>query len=419
MYTEYSSFESLTEKASKYLEGIGRSKQTVIIYNWIWKKIKTYMDDNNIVHCNSKAITDYLNIIYGNKTISKLTKHQKHCLRCALCLIQFAETNRMIEVINRREQVAFTGEIGEQMRQYIGYKRSLRLSDKTLRGFSWYLYQFLKYLNECETFSAGFLSPLKIMNYAATLLPNAAGAKHLALSIIRNFLRYLYDNGKTIKDLSLVVPNDNYKKQPRLASTYTKEEVRSILNSIDRSTSRGKRDYAIIMLAVRLGLRASDISGLKYGHLLWSQNLISFNQFKTKEKVELPLPADVGESIIDYIKYARPTSTNEHIFLEKKYPNNPINPKAVGKAASSIILQSGVQVGERRHGSHVLRHSMASFLLEEKTPLPIISELLGHTSIQSSMSYLRIDIESLRQCALDIKPVPDAFYTQKGGKFYE
>lgn len=377
------------------------------------------MQKEHLESCTSETISNYLRITYGDRPISKLTHHQKHCLRCALCLAQFTETGKMVEIIQRREVISLEGEIGEQMAQYIEYKKSLRLNHKTLRGYSWYLYQFRKYLNNCEIYSAGLLSPLIVMQYASILLPEAAGAKHLALSIIRNFLRYLYDEGKTLKDLSLIVPKDNYKKQPHLPSIYTKDEVRIIMQSIDRSMPTGKRDYAMLMLAVRLGLRASDISGLQFGHLLWSQNTISFQQTKTKELLELPLPADVGESIIDYIKYARPSSNDRHVFLEKFFPHNPIPSKTVSKTAARVILDSGVMVGERKHGSHALRHTMASLLLEQKTALPIISELLGHSSIQTSMCYLRIDTESLRQCALEIPPIPDAFYTQKGGAFYE
>jgi len=419
MSVNYSSFEELISSASKYLEDIGRSKATVTMYNWIWKRIKVYMGNKQIETYTPKTITDYLSFTYGDQPVSQLTHHQKHCFRCAICLVQFAETGKMVEIIQRREVIALDGEIGEQVKQYISYKQSLRLNQKTLRGYSWYLYQFWKYLNGCRIFSTGLLSPLMIMKYVSNLLPEAAGAKHLALSIIRNFLRYLYDEGKTLKDLSLVVPKDNYKKQPHLPSTYTKDEVHTILLSIDRSLPTGKRDYAMLMLAVRLGMRASDISSLEFGHLLWSQNTIAFHQFKTKELMELPLPADVGESIIDYIKYVRPSSSDRHVFLEKVYPHNPISSKTVSKTASRTIVESGVKVGERKHGSHALRHTMASLLLEQKTPLPIISELLGHTSVQTSMCYLRIDTESLRQCAIDIPPIPDEFYTQKGGAFYE
>jgi len=173
------------------------------------------------------------------------------------------------------------------------------------------------------------------------------------------------------------------------------------------------------MLAVRLGLRDSDISSLEFGHLLWSQNVISFQQFKTKVLVELPLPADVGDSIIDYIKYARPSSNDKHVFLEHVYPHNPVDSKRVSKTANRTIIESGVDIGARTHGSHALRHTIASLLLEQKTALPIISELLGHTNIQTLMCYLRIDTKSLRQCALDVPTVPEGFYTQKGGALYE
>jgi len=418
MHTNYSSFEDLTKAASEYLEGIGRSQQTVYIYNWIWRKVKLYMNNNGIVECSSKVITDYLNFTYGAKPISQLSRHQKHCLRCALCLAQFAETGKMIEVISRREPLMFSGEIGMLILQYIEYKRSMRLHDKTLRNHAWYLHHFLQYLNGHNILTPSQLSPLELMNYSTILFPNQAGAKHLSLSLIRSFLRYLYDLKKTRIDLSLFVPKDNYKKQPKLPSTYTRDEVLKILASVDRTQVVGKRDYAILMLAIRLGMRASDISTLEFRYLLWSSNAISFKQLKTGETVELPLPLDVGESIINYVKYARPVSDCRFVFLEIKFPNLPMNSNAISRVASRTILKSGVQVGDRKHGSHALRHTMAGLLLENKTPLPVISALLGHTSVQTSMCYLRIDIESLRQCALDVPPVPKSFYTQKGGAFY-
>jgi len=418
MNIHYSTFEELTEAASKYLMDRGRSKQTIWIYNWIWQRIKVFMDTRNLKNVNSEIVAAYLIETYGNHQVSTLTKHEKHCYRCALCLAQFAETNKMIEIINRRETVVLTGEFGKLISQYVNHKKSLRLCDKTLRSYSWYLYRFQTFLYQNEIYSPEALSPLVIVNYVSVLLPDAAGAKHLALSIIRNFLSYLYGIGRTTRDLSLVVPRHNYKKQAKLPSVYKREEVSLILDSIDRSTVAGKKDYAIIMLAVRLGLRASDISGLEFRHLLWSQNTISFQQRKTKETIRLPLTADVGEALIDYIKYARPISKDTFVFLEKNYPHHPIHSKRVSKTADRIILGSGVKVGDRRHGSHSLRHTMASTLLEKQVSLPVISSILGHSSIQTSMCYLRIDIETLRQCAIEVPEIAETFYTQKGGSFY-
>lgn len=376
------------------------------------------MDAKNHKNVNSEIVAAYLIETYGDQQVSTLTKHQKHCYRCALCLAQFAETNKMIEIINRREKIILIGELGRLIEQYTEHKRLLRLCDKTLRSYSYYLYRFQTYLHQSGIYSPEALSPLVLVNYVSVLLPDAAGAKHLALSIIRNFLSYLYSLGKTRKDLSLVVPRHNYKKQAKLPSVYTREEVSIILGSIDRSTGTGKRDYAIIMLAVRLGLRASDISGLEFEHLLWSQNTISFQQRKTKETIRLPLTSDVGEALIDYIKYARPISKDTFVFLEKIYPHHPIHSKRVSKTADRIILGSGVKVGDRKHGSHALRHTMASMLLEKQVSLPVISSILGHSGIQTSMCYLRIDIETLRQCAVEVPEIAGTFYTQKGGSFY-
>lgn len=105
----YSTFEELTEAASAYLTDLGRSKQTIWIYKWIWQRIKVFMDARNLKNVNSEIIAAYLIETYGDHQVSTLAKHQKHCYRCALCLAQFAETNKMIEIIHRRDTVVLTG----------------------------------------------------------------------------------------------------------------------------------------------------------------------------------------------------------------------------------------------------------------------------------------------------------------------
>ena len=192
-----------------------------------------------------------------------------------------------------------------------------------------------------------------------------------------------------------------------------------ILTFVDRSTATGKRNYAILLLIVRLGLRASDVRELSFDNIKWSMNFISFEQCKTGQRIELPLPADVGEAIIEYLKHGRPETDDSHIFLEHIYPYERLCEKTVSKIANHVICHCGIDIGNRKHGSHALRHTMAGFLLEGKIPVTLISELLGHSNIQSTMCYLRVDVENLRQCALDIPAVDSEFYEQKGGAFYE
>ena len=158
MNMHYSTFEELTEAASKYLKDLGRAKQTISIYKWIWQRIKVFMDTKNLKNVNSEIVAAYLIETYGDHQVSTLTRHQKHCYRCALCLAQFAETNKMIEIINRRETIVLIGEFGKLISQYVNHKKLLRLCDKTLRSYSWYLYRFQTFLYQNEIHSPEALS---------------------------------------------------------------------------------------------------------------------------------------------------------------------------------------------------------------------------------------------------------------------
>jgi len=413
--------ESLSEQAVVYLRNKGKAESTASKYVWIWKQIDKYLHDNKIMECNKEAVIEYVNQKFDGRRICDLTHYEKSCVSQALNLIQFMETGEMFEKIEHipRETAELKGEIGSLMLDFILLKKGRRLSEKTLGNYRWYLYGFQKFLYENDIFETQRISPMSILSWCSQLPDGHLGAKHLALSVIRSFLRYAYDEKKTGTDLSLAVPRDNYKQSPKLPSTYTREEVEKILKIPDRSTITGKRNYAILLLVIRLGLRGSDVRELKFNNIKWAMNTISFEQSKTGEHVELPLTADVGEAIIDYFKYGRPATDERFIFVEHHYPYSKLSEKAVSQIANHAICRSGIDIGYRKHGSHALRHTMAGFLLEGKTPVPIISAILGHKSIQSTMCYLRIDVENLRQCALDVPIVDARFYEQKNGAFYK
>lgn len=411
----------LSEQAVVYLRNKGKAESTASKYVWIWKQIDRYLHDNKIMECNKKAVIAYVQHKFNNRRICDLSHYEKTCVSQALNLIQFMETGEMFEMIELipKEKAELKGEIGGFMLDFMLLKTSRRLSEKTLRNYKWYLYCFQKYLYENGILEVQRISPMAILSYCSQLSPGHLGARHAALGVIRSFLRYAYDEKRTNADLSLVVPKDNYKQQPKLPSTYTKEEVEKILATQDRSTITGKRNYAILLLIIRLGLRASDVRALRFEHIKWSKNTISFEQQKTGEKVELPLTADVGEAIIDYLQYGRPATDEHSIFVEHNYSYNKLREQAVSQIANHAICSASIDIGHRKHGSHALRHTMAGFLLEGETPVPLIADILGHKSVQSTLCYLRIDVESLRQCALDVPVVDTCFYEQGDGAFYK
>jgi len=412
--------KELSDQASVYLRDKGKAESTIGKYVWIWKQIDRYLHDNKIMECNREAVLAYVRQRFGDRKISDLRHYEKSCVSQAFNLIQFMETCEMFEIIEYvpKEKVELQGAIGNIMSDYLLLMQSRRIVKKTLRNYKWYLYKFQNYLYENDVIEIQRVSPMTILSYCTQMSLGHLGAKHAALAVIRSFLRYAYDERKTKTDLSLVVPKDNYKQQPKLPSTYTKEEVEKILATADRSTVTGKRNYVILLLIVRIGLRASDIRALQFDNIKWAMNTISFEQQKTGEIVELPLPVDAGEAIIDYLKYGRPSTDDRHIFVEHIYPYSMLQEKAVSNIATRAIRHSCIDISYRKHGSHALRHTMAGFLLEGKTPVPVISSILGHKDIQTTMSYLRIDIENLRQCALDVPVVSADFYEQKDRAFY-
>lgn len=248
------------------------------------------------------------------------------------------------------------------------------------------------------------------------LNPDQAASKYVALNIIKNFFVFLFDQQILHIDFSRIIPKNNYKNQPKLPSTFTDEEIESLLKIIDRGSPRGKRDYSILLLATRLGLRASDICELTFDNILWERNAIILNQFKTKRKLELPLLPEVGNAIVDYLKHGRPVTDDNHCFIHVYGPYERMHSHDIGNMVRKYMTQAKINYSNRKHGSHCLRHSLASALLKEKVPLPVISEVLGHSSMESTMDYLRVDINALKKCALEVPPLHTFFYEQKGGK---
>jgi integrase len=173
-------------------------------------------------------------------------------------------------------------------------------------------------------------------------------------------------------------------------------------------------------MAARLGLRASDISKLKFENLHWNTSTIEIAQFKTGKELVLPLLPDVGNAIIDYLKYGRPKSAEPYVLLMERPPYGHFTTSnVVTHVVQRAFINAGIDIKGRRFGPHSLRHSLGFRMLEQSTVLPVISEVLGHESTKSTRYYLRIDLKSMRQCMLDVPPVPTGFYEQKGGVFYE
>ena len=223
---------------------------------------------------------------------------------------------------------------------------------------------------------------------------------------LRAFFRFLYQEGIMPDDLAAKMPMVKARKQTAIPSVWTHEELKQLVGAIDRGSPKGRRDYAIILIACRLGLRCTDLKNLCLENFNWTEKKICFTQSKTGQPMELPLVPDVGWAVIDYLRYGRPKVDSSRIFVRHMAPFLPF---AEGDHLDQLIrtymVKAHIPMRGKHRGMHSLRHTMASVLLEKDTPLPVISDIIGHLDTNSTAVYLKVDMERLAECPLDFEEV--------------
>lgn len=312
-------------------------------------------------------------------------------------------------------QYTLHGEIGLQMIKLINHLQTIRRSSHTIGTYKRYMSRFLIYLTNVGINSVHEINEHHILKFVST----TENQKIDVVSRLRVLFNFWYENHISTENYADILKNYRWRRKEKVPSYFSKDEIRLIEVSIDRTGEIGKRNYAMFLLGSRLGLRASDIANLQFHNIDWEKSEISLTQYKTKKIISLPLLADVGNAIIDYLKYGRRKSDSQQIFLSCRPPYGPATSSIVCDVIRGIIKESGVVTSNRHHGAHSLRHSLASCLINYGTPIPVISGILGHRNSDTTRAYLQIDIASLQKCVLPVPLVEDDFYTQKGGVFYE
>lgn len=309
----------------------------------------------------------------------------------------------------------FPGEMGRVAEGFVEKVSSqLRFHDSTKTSYRSSLSKFCV-LMDIEDVTLNKLCRHNIINFLSSI----RNTRSYVTTPIKKFLKYIFENKFVEQDFSDLLSNFKPRDKEKMPSYYDKDEITKIENVIKRESGMGKRNYAMILLGTRLGLRESDIVNLKFSDIDWENSLLKITQIKSDREIKLPLTADVGNAIIDYIKNGRPSSKLKTIFLTARHPLRPMDASAYGCVVSRTITNAGIDVGNRHHSSHSLRHSLATNLMRNGIGLPVISEVLGHSSTDSTMFYLSVDIKNLLSCSLEVTMIPDTFYEQKGGYFYE
>jgi len=264
--------------------------------------------------------------------------------------------------------------------------------------------QFLQYLEQKGYADIGSVDLEEISQFITFISQHyQPTSMRTVLSVLRSLLKYAESEALTKISLSNAVPK-SFGRKTVVIPTITYKEEKKLLNSINRETVQGKRDYAKFLLALRMGLRSVDIVHLKLSDIQWKQNTLEIIQGKTQVSLILPLLSEVGNAIVDYILNGRPVTDQPCLFLCSHAPYRKFAEHSACYGISRRLMKdAGVrQKGSDRKGFHCLRHSAAARLLEAGTPLPVISSVLGHRDKDSTKIYLSTDLEHLRACALGL-----------------
>ena len=290
------------------------------------------------------------------------------------------------------------------LKKFLDNLKTKKLSDEYIYSHQKTLLKFLKYLRKSNILHISKITNDIIFNYILTLNIYKQSYKYDIVSKIRVFLKFIYLNNLTSKDFTLAIPKIKINHNNKIPHTiWSTDEIRKILNSINTNTKVGKRDYAIFMLLTHLGLRFSDVKNLKFENIDWQMNILNITQSKTGKIVTLPLLDNVGNAIIDYIKNGRPNVNSKYIFLNKK--DESFSPQfGFYHILKKYLKLANIDISNKKYiGTYSLRHSLATTLLQNRTPLSTISGILGHTDMNNTAIYLKVDIPSLKECCLKLE----------------
>ena len=220
----------------------------------------------------------------------------------------------------------------------------------------------------------------------------------LLTTALRSFLRYTRYRGDTATDLAAAVPCVANWSMTSIPKGIPPQAVRQLLASIDRRTQGGRRDYAILLLLARLGLRASEVVFLELDDIDWAAGQLSVRG-KGGQQTALPLSAEVGGAIASYLRHGRPRSSSRRVFLRIRAPFiGFVGPVAIASLVRHTLARAGIKSPTK--GAHQFRHALAMRMLRRGASLTEIGDVLRHRSLQTTTIYAKVDLDALRPLAL-------------------
>ncbi len=272
----------------------------------------------------------------------------------------------------------------------------------TLELRAQYLTVFLTWLGpEATPHGLAKLRPEDVETFFLTYAQKVGrSARRSMQSTLRTFFRFCLYQGYVREPLDLAVPTLRTYKLASVPRGLTDAQAQQVLQGIDRKTEVGRRDYAIVQLLYTYGVRSGQVRALQLEQIDWAQNRILFEAAKGGKDSCLPLTAEVGESLLDYLRNSRPSSSYPEVFLTSRAPYHPLpHSNSLSAIIERRIRAADIEIPSK--GAHVFRHGFATRMLAQGHPLKAIADVLGHRCLGTTFLYTKVDFKSLKQVALE------------------
>jgi len=390
----------LISHAKQHLDNLEYSSASLRMYQDSWNRFEKFC---NITGCINPTREDCIAFLISRGIFSERprTGWHKQQVRHINCLFDIWETGNCQLNYGDKKRISLPDCFADVFEAYCGFLSNKGLSEGTIYSKCCLARKFLNYLASVNIRDIKGISRINVYDYVSAIESHQtqSGTRFF----LREFLRLLTDDFEASSDLANIYPVILENKRDTLPSVYTADELRKALGSLNADSRTPKRDRAVFMLAIELGLRAGDIFGLKLSYIDWRLWKLSFSQQKTKRDIVLPLPDECMFALLDYLKNERPQSDDPHIFLTGRAPYKPFCAyNTYHRIISDAYESAGVNTENKHRGLHSVRHSVAVNMLLNETPYPVITGVLGHESSNTTKSYLRVDVERLRTLCLEV-----------------
>lgn len=399
--------ENIIQNLGQELLRLGYTEGTITFYRRRWKMLLEFAKERGEIYFTERLGIDFIEKCFGimeKDFYGTLIQREVQDLRVIRMLGDFQLHGTVLRRYYKHKDILHNQYFIETISYFKQYCVLKGYSNVTIEHYTKQAARFLDYTDSQLVISFMEIQINLINDYIKTLAGYTYKTVEQNLCSLRAFFRFLHQHEIIAEDYSLKIPMIQTRRQTRIPSVWSAEDLKSLIASIDRGNPMGKRDYAIVLLACRLGLRGGDIKNLTMGNFHWEDKQLIFIQSKTRTTLSLPLTQDVGWAVIDYLKYGRPKVESTNVFVRHVAPFLPFSEgNHLYQIIAKYMQMAHIPKTKKKVGMHSMRHTLASLLLEHDTPLPIISDILGHIDTESTAVYLKVDIKRLKECPLDFK----------------